>query len=114
MRNKNQNLGAVGEAKAVNYLKNNGYKILATNFSTLAGEIDIIAQKNLDYIFVEVKTRSSYAFGLPQEAVNFKKQQNIQNSADIFFKINRIYDPNYRFDIIEVIGDEINHIECAF
>ncbi|MDD4815653.1 MAG: YraN family protein [Clostridia bacterium] len=114
MRNKNQILGAVGEAKAVNFLKNNGYKILATNFVTFAGEIDIIAKQKFDYIFVEVKNRSSYAFGLPQNAVNYKKQKNIKNSADIFFKLNKISDPNYRFDIIEIVCDEINHIEGAF
>ena len=69
--------GQRGEALAFNYLIENNYKILNTNFSCKLGEIDIIAQKDDYIIFVEVKARSFSAFGLPREAVTYQKQQHI-------------------------------------
>lgn len=119
MLNKHQIFGKIGEAVATNYLKKNKYKILATNYITPLGEIDIVAKQGSIFVFVEVKTRASKAFGLPQEAVNRRKQYHIENSAVIFMKRHKIQDVDYRFDIIEIIGTppnnlEINHIENAF
>lgn len=119
MLNKHQIFGQIGEAVATNYLKKNKYKILATNYITPLGEIDIIAKYKSIFIFVEVKTRATKSFGLPQDAVNKRKQQHIENSAEIFMKQHKLNDVDYRFDIIEIVGVppdslEINHIENAF
>ncbi len=70
-------IGALGEAQAVAYLKKNGYKILETNFSTIFGEIDIIARDKKDIVFIEVKLRRTKEFGFPEEAVNERKQSRI-------------------------------------
>ena len=115
---KHQVFGQVGELYAERFLKKQKYKILLKNHKTPFGEIDIIAKTKNTYVFVEVKTRSSNAYGSPQEAVNRKKQLNIINSAENYLDENKLFEVDYRFDIIEVVGDgesfEINHIIDAF
>ena len=109
--------GKKGEALATNYLKNKGYKIIANNYKTKIGEIDIIAEINNTIVFVEVKTRISSAFGDPLEAINYQKQRKIRNVATYFLKSKGLYDTNCRFDAIAILGDDeasIRHIENAF
>lgn len=66
-------LGKLGEELAVDFLQKNGYDILETNWVFQKAEIDIIAQKDNTLVAVEVKTRSSIDFGLPQDFVKPKK-----------------------------------------
>jgi len=116
----NKKIGAIGEQLAVHYLKNKGYRILDCNYRTRLGEIDIIAILNDTIVFVEVKTRSSGAFGTPSEAVNYKKQMTIRRVSQQYLLSNRLGedDWNLRFDVIEVQLIEkkykINHMENAF
>ncbi len=108
-------LGASGEQQAAKFLKEKGYKILETNFSNKIGEIDIIAKDKEFVVFVEVKARSTKAFGLPSEAVNFHKQQKVHQVALSYLKSKKILEKvQCRFDVVEVLGDEIRHIENAF
>ena len=106
--------GDGGEQKAVLYLKKIGYKIIKTKYTTKIGEIDIIAKDGSCYVFVEVKFRSSDYFGRPSEAVNIYKQRKIRNVATIYINKNRLFNETCRFDVIEVLGDEINHIQNCF
>lgn len=114
--------GQFGEGTAASFLKKNGYKILKRNYRNQIGEIDIVAQKGEDLVFVEVKTRSSAAFGTPSEAVTYYKKRKLVNTAKLYLLKNPT-DMNVRFDVIEVYGrlvngvfevDEINHIEQVF
>lgn len=103
MHSYNKTIGSFGENLAENYLINNGYKILNKNFSTKIGEIDIIA-KDEEYIcFIEVKTRFSSYYGLPCEAVNKSKQKKIIKNAKMFILKNKLFNSNFRFDVVEVI-----------
>lgn len=77
---KNNIEGKKGEIKAVLFLKQHSYKILETNFKNKIGEIDIIAEKDGVIVFIEVKNRSTYRFGRPIEAVDFRKQNKIKKS----------------------------------
>lgn len=114
MRYMSNATGAQGEFDAAEYLKKKKYKILAKNYKNKLGEIDIIA-KDKDYIvFIEVKTRSSLAFGRPSEAVTPAKQHKVQLAAQVYLKQERLTDQPCRFDVIEVLDDKINHIENAF
>ena len=70
-------LGIYGEKLALKYLKKQKYKILEKNFRCALGEIDIVAKDGEFLVFVEVKTRSSNAFGEPMEAVDFYKQRKL-------------------------------------
>ena len=111
-------LGKTGESLACEYLKANKIKVLERNFKNKIGEIDIIAKEGETVAFIEVKTRSSYAFGTPAEAVNYAKQQKIIKTA-LSWMTDKNYDGDIRFDVIEVLINEteapdINYIKNAF
>ena len=111
---KNKIEGTGGEILAVNFLKKKKYKILETNFSNHVGEIDIIAEKDGVIVFVEVKRRQTLQFGRPIEAVDTRKQNKIRKVAEIYLMLNDKSLADVRFDVIEILGDEINHVENAF
>ena len=110
-------LGKLGEELAVDHLQKNGYTILQTNFVFQKAEIDIIARKGNILAIVEVKTRSSIDFGLPQDFVKPKKIQLLVKAVNEYVIQNDI-DADIRFDIISVFKNgkdfEIEHIEDAF
>lgn len=106
--------GNTGEDIACSYLKKQKYKILERNFTTPVGEMDIVAQKKKTIVIVEVKRRATDRFGAPSEAVNKHKQRKISQIAFIFLQQNGLLDHSARFDVIEVLGSEVNHIENAF
>jgi putative endonuclease len=99
-------LGKSGEEKAVELLKEQGYKILARNFRTKLGEIDIIAKDKDTFCFIEVKARRSDRFGFPQEAVLRKKQRQISKAALLYLKENNLLDQKARFDVVSIIYSE--------
>lgn len=110
-------LGKLGEELALKFLRNEGYTILETNWVFQKAEIDIIAQKDNILAVVEVKTRSSIDFGLPQDFVKPKKMQLLVKAANEFVVQNNL-DVNVRFDIIALHKESenfnIEHIEEAF
>ena len=81
MSKKGMDLGREGERAVKELLVNEGYRILETNYRTRHGEIDIIAAKDSTLVFIEVKTRASTNCGIPEEAVNYRKQQRIRKLA---------------------------------
>ncbi|WP_333599118.1 YraN family protein [Flavobacterium sp.] len=110
-------LGKYGEELAAGFLQQNGYTILATNWTFQKAEIDIIAQKENVLAIVEVKTRSSIDYGLPQDFVKPKKIQLLVKAVNEYVISNDL-DVTVRFDIIAIHKEEnnykIEHIEDAF
>lgn len=106
--------GAVWEEKARAYLCSLGYEILAHNFYTHFGEIDIVAKDGDMLVFVEVKYRADTGRGYPQEAVNARKQQRIRKSAEYYLFRHGYADCPCRFDVIAILGNELTHIKDAF
>lgn len=107
-------IGASGENIAAEYLKKQGYKILQRNFRCHFGEIDIIAKTGKTVVFVEVKSRSTDAFGQPIEAVNYYKRQTIIKCARRWLFENKLTGIPVRFDVVEILGENITHIKDAF
>jgi putative endonuclease len=114
-------MGRHGEKLALEYLNNEGYKILDINYRvSRIGEIDIIVSKEGCICFIEVKTRTGYAFGTPAEAVSWKKQNTIRKIAACYLKAHGLMDSRVQFDVIEVIvtkkGEliKLSHIREAF
>lgn len=109
--------GSKGEDIAAEFLKQKGYKILKRNYTTPLGEADIVAKDNNTIVFVEVKARSSNAFGQPFEAVNKRKQEKLKKVALYYLKHNKI-ESHIRFDVISIVSkngkNEVNHMEEAF
>ena len=110
----NVSKGKYGERLAVDYLKKLKYKIIKVNYSNKIGEIDIIAKQKDIIVFVEVKYRESANFGMPREAVNFYKQRKIKTVAMSYLKMNGLLESRIRFDVIEILGQCVTHLENCF
>ena len=98
--------GKKGEDVAVKYLTRNKHEIIARNYHSQFGEIDIIASKNNELIFFEIKTRKSN-FESAFSSVSLSKQKKLSKTALCFLSKNNKYD-NYltRFDVIALIYDQ--------
>ena len=110
-------LGKLGEELAVEFLRKEGYEILETNCTFQKAEIDIIAQKENTLAVVEVKTRSSLEFGLPQDFVKPKKIQLLVKAINEYV-VSKDLDIEVRFDIIAVHKENksfaVEHLKDAF
>lgn len=109
-------LGDYGENKATDFLKSLKYKIIDAKYKNCIGEIDIVCfdKKEKTYVFVEVKTRTTNKFGLPREAVDKNKQNKIRLVATEYAKSHKIFNKKMRFDVIEIVDNNITHIKNAF
>ena len=96
------NIAKIGESLAVKHLKARGCEILARNYRALRGEIDIIVRDGEFTVFVEVKTRRSLKFGLPQAAVTLQKQRQISKVALAYLQAQNLLDAPCRFDVIAI------------
>jgi len=120
MRDK-KDLGDLGEKIAEKFLKDKGYKILDKNFRySNFGELDIVASKNNNVIFFEVKTRKMTGPSefLPEDNITRDKQKKLIKLAEIYLSKNRIGDTSWQIDIlaIEVYRNgafDIRHTENA-
>jgi putative endonuclease len=91
---------------AARFLQKAGYKVLYRNYKpTYGGEVDLVcrARMRMELVFVEVKTRSSEAYGSPEEAVNWEKQRRIVRAAQEWLEQLEVEEVTVRFDIVEVI-----------
>ncbi len=110
-------LGDEGEEIAMHYLKKRGYKIIERNHKNTFGEVDIIALHKGTLVFIEVKTRRTYEYGMPFEAVNHRKQEKLKKVALMYLKRLKKEVPA-RFDVVSISfeegGTDIELIPDAF
>src|SRR5262244_3403305 len=111
-------LGEYGERLVAEYLKRQGYRIVATNFIApighgrdgrqITGEIDIIAYdesaRPFTLAFIEVKTRSSDEIAQPETAVDIRKQRQIIRAARVYRRITDVSEQPYRYDVASVVA----------
>lgn len=120
MKRYNRNIGSYGEDLACSFLIKKHHKILAQNYNTKLGEIDIVSKIDNILVFTEVKSRYTRKFGSPSQAITFSKRNTIKRVAMYFLYKNNIHNMNIRFDVIEIILNyynndyHINHFENAF
>jgi putative endonuclease len=95
-------LGRRGERVAVEHLRSLGYRILARNFHTRYGELDIVAQDGDTVVFVEVKTRRGRTFGSPEEGVTRRKRDNLCRAALAYLQEHDLVESPCRFDMVGV------------
>jgi putative endonuclease len=117
----NKLFGDRGERAAVNFLKQQGFRIVERNYSTPLGEIDIVAVDGTTIVFVEVKTRSSLIAGRPEEAVTNEKQKKLTQMALAYLKKHKLLEHPARFDVVAIVWpdearepQEIRHLRNAF
>ncbi len=95
-------LGRRGEVLARRYLDKQGYTILDTNFRCSYGEIDIVAQEGEQLVFVEVKTRRSHAFGIPEESITQSKKDKLLEVAQAYLQIHAGLPEEWRIDVVTI------------
>lgn len=103
--------GRRGEKLAVDFLKKQSFKILETNFNSKFGEIDIVAVEKDTLVFVEVKTRSSREFGLPEEAVGGRKIFHIVRAAAYYRQIRKNLPEAERIDVVAIEMENYREIK---
>jgi len=120
-------LGRRGEQLAAAYLEQNGYAIVAANFTVPVGrnmrgaivtaEIDLIAYEGPTLCFVEVKTRASDWFAPPQTNVDLRKQRQVARAARAYRRLLSLENESYRYDVVSIVlpaaGDQttVSNIE---
>jgi putative endonuclease len=99
--------GDRGETLAYWYLRHCGYTMVARNRRARsgAGEVDLIGWDGPVLSFVEVKTRTTDAAGLPETAVSKAKQKRVTRAAEEYLRRLRRRPPSYRFDIVSIAWD---------
>ena len=110
--------GRKGEELAVGFLRNAGYRLVERNYRCRFGEIDIVAMDGSTIVFIEVKSRRTESFGVPQLAVGRDKQKKISRIALNYLQEKNITTRNARFDVVAVkmlpAGDTLELIQDAF
>lgn len=100
----NKNTGAIGEEIAAQFLLNRGDEILARNWRVREGELDLITLDRSGLIhMIEVKTRSSSAFGHPLEAIDSAKAHRIQRLSLAWLATNGALGCDYQIDAIAIL-----------
>ena len=113
-----QILGQKGEEEAVQFLRRLGYAIIAQNYRSPYGEIDVIAKDHQVLVFVEVRTHSRPEYGDPLESVNWRKQRQVAKTAQYYLTCNGLENHEARFDVIGIQWQDgqarLSHIPGAF
>ena len=114
-------LGSWGETLAADYLRKKRFKMVAMNYRSRYGEIDLIVSNKKHLVFVEVKLRKNSDFAAAREFVTFSKQRRIISTASLWLSIKNC-ELQPRFDVIEIYAPDginsrrlqINHLVDAF
>jgi len=110
--------GRQGEQVAEEFLRAQGYTILARNYRVALGEIDLIVQDRQTLVFVEVRTHSGAIFGDPLASVNVRKQRQIAKAALQYLIRNGLMEREARFDVVGICWEDeqarLTHIKNAF
>lgn len=119
MKDRRQSFGRWGEQLAAAFLQQRGYQLVAANARTPYGELDLVTRQNEVTVFVEVKTRSSTRFGLPEEAVTAQKRAHLLAAAQAYLEAHPDLPRDWRVDVIAILhggksrSPEIIHFENA-
>jgi len=99
-RRRNRTFGDFGERVAASHLESHGYHILERNWSCRQGEIDLIASRGDDLVFVEVRSRKGRDFGAPEESITGRKRQHLLDTIDVYMSEHPDSPPHQRIDLV--------------
>lgn len=97
-----QATGKKGEDEAVKYLKKIGMSIICRNYRCKLGELDIIAEDDGVLVFIEVRSRRTTGYGLPQETIDLRKRTQVRKVAQYYLLKENLIDRDCRFDVLAV------------
>jgi putative endonuclease len=107
-------LGVEGEELAAAWYEAHGYEVVARNWRCRTGELDLVVRRNRTFVFCEVKTRTTDAFGIPAIAVDQRKRQRLRVLAARYLEDSPVRAREIRFDVVSIVGDDVLVIEGAF
>lgn len=116
---KRRDTGILGEKLARDFLKKRGYHILETNYRTPDGEVDIIAKHKDVLVFIEVRTKQSLDFGIPEESITLTKMERLKAVAEHYRQTHENLPSSWWIDVVAIEMDKkgkvrrINLIENA-
>jgi putative endonuclease len=120
-QDRRKSTGRFGEEVAAAFLIRAGMEIVARNWRCRDGEIDIVARDGSALVFVEVRTRSSRAFGRPEESIDLRKQRQVRKVAARYLNEATHHARSYRFDAVLVDLEradgpirDVRHVRNAF
>ncbi len=99
---KRRETGILGKKLAKDFLKQQGYHILETNYKGPKGEIDIVARHKDYLVFVEVRTKRSLEFGSPEESITPAKMEKLRITASHYRQTHSNLPPLWRIDVVAV------------
>jgi putative endonuclease len=121
MSRQRQELGQRGETEALQFLEARGYRLIAKNYRSPYGEIDLIVRdprRHQMLVFVEVRTKSAPRFGDPLESISTRKQRQVAKTAQYYVVTRGLEQSEARFDVIGILWEQgqarISHIPGAF
>lgn len=109
-----RSLGMEGEAQAAAWYQAQGYEVVCRNWRCRDGELDLVVRRGAELVFVEVKTRTTDRFGVPAEAVTPAKQRRLRGLATRYLADTGTRSPQLRFDVVAILGGQLEVIEAAF
>jgi putative endonuclease len=95
-------LGSRGEEMAWRYLERQGFGLLARNWRSRRGELDLVVRQGETIVFVEVRARRSRRFGGPEEALTRAKRRSLQRAAWVYLEANHCLEADWRIDVIAI------------
>jgi putative endonuclease len=104
----NLSLGRWGESLAASYLESQGYSVVAHNARTPYGELDLVTRQGTVTVFIEVKTRTSAKYGLPEASVTPKKRHHLMASALAYLQEHPDLDGDWRVDVVSIERSDIH------
>ena len=111
-------IGKRAENMALSYLEKHGLTMVASNYRSRRGEIDLIMEDDTLLVFVEIRYRQSAKYGSALESVNAQKQSHIIYTAQSYIQKNPSHHSSYRFDVVAIEPNNdtisINWIKDAF
>lgn len=112
--NRRLELGRSGEDRAAAWYRSQGYAVIERNWRSGAGEIDLICARGRVLVFAEVKARSAVTHGHPFEAVTLAKRRRLRRLASTYLRTQSAHWAELRFDVVAVLGKDLEVLEGAF